>query len=132
MATNLSGLDKLTKGTAHFIFDVTKDGGTAGTYSIGDKEIPAGALVVSGKMFVETAFVGGTSVSLGVVAAADLASAILTATLVINYAVALTPVDATGTTWIKTTTAGRNLIPVVVGTFTAGRMHVWLDYVIIG
>ena len=131
MATNLEGLNHLTKRTAHFIFDVTKDGGTAGTYAIGAGQIPKNAMVVSGQMFVETAFVGGTSVSLGVIAAADLSSAIVTATLVINYAVALTPVIGTGTTWLKSTTASRGLIPVVVGTFTAGRLHVWLDYVVI-
>lgn len=107
---------------------MTKDGGAPGTYNLGAGRIPRKCLVVGGGLFVEAAFVGGTSVSLGVVAAADLAAAIVTANLVINYAAALIPVPQTGTSWIQTTTADRGLIAVVVGTFTAGRMHVWLEY----
>ena len=129
MATNLEGLDKgLIKKTAHFIYDVPKDGGAATTYTLGDKEVPPYAVVTSTKIYVETAFVGGTSVSFGLLTAADISAAIATATLVLNYAVVGTEVDATGTTWLLTGATGRQLICVVVGTFTAGRVHVWADY----
>lgn len=131
MSQNYEGLVNKAKRCAKFTFDVTKDGGAPGTYSIGVGSIPKNAIVVGGGLFVETAFVGGTSVSLGVVAAADLAAAIVTANLVINYAAALIPVPQTGTSWIRTGTSDRGLIPVVVGTFTAGRMHVWIEYYVI-
>jgi hypothetical protein len=132
MSLVLEGLEAGNiKKTAHFVYDVPIDGGTAGTKNLGGTKIPKNALIVSSKIFIETAFVGGTSVSFGVVAAADIATAIATATLVIDYAVAGTPVDATGTTWIKTGTSDRGMINVVVGTFSAGRAHLWVDYVII-
>jgi hypothetical protein len=131
MATNLSGLDKHNKKTAHFIYDVPKDGGAAGAHTITGDKIPANALIVATQLFVETAFVGGTSVSFGIVAAADVSSAIATATLVIDYAVAGTQVPQTGTSWLKSGATERDLICTVIGTYTAGRVHVWADYVVI-
>jgi len=100
--------------------------------------IPAGANIKSVRVVVDTAFAGGTSVSIAgynastdaVDSATGFANAVLTATLASGYDATYTaPGAGAGGGYIATKLAAAvKIVPVATGTFSAGVATVTVEY----
>lgn len=95
--------------------------------------IPAGAVVLSAKTVVKTAFAGGTSIAVGTVTTDNVTAdvdALVTATqgavanLTLNAVI-----DGTGALVGETTAEAVNLTYATTGSFTAGEATVFVEYV---
>lgn len=119
--------------TAQAVYDFAVDGGAIGTISLRSAEdsngnaIPAGSVVVSGYVDIETACLSGSgTMALQVEGAADLLAASLQAALTTGRK-SIVPV-ATGATAVKTTVARSLTLVIATGAFTAGKLRVVVFY----
>lgn len=127
------------KGTLKGIFDFAARGGAIGTYNLLDEDgnvvaLPAGAIITQVYFDIVTAFTstGGTgTIALTANTSGDLLAAVDADTLPLSagHPGAGIPVG-TAATMVKTT-ADRNLsLAVATAALTAGKIHVFVDYVL--
>lgn len=109
-------------------YDFAKDGGAVGDITLRGGRLPAGAVVVSGIVDVQTSVTSGgaATVALKLVAAEDVLAATAKASLAAGQ-VTVVPVN-TGATAVKTTAPTQLVATVAVAALTAGKMVVCLDY----
>lgn len=118
------------KRVAYFEYDFARDGGAVGDINLRGDAIPDDAIVVNGKVHVNTAVTSGGSatVALKMLTAADIMGATAVASLSANAILDVVPVG-TAATAIRNTTAGVQLkATVAVAALTAGKFTVALEY----
>lgn len=133
--TQLGTLLRNRKGTLKGIYDFSTRGGAVGTYNLYDEDgnvvaLPSGAIITQVYVDIVTAFTstGGTgTIALTANSSGDLLAAVDADTLSgVNAGI---PVG-TAATMVKTT-ADRNLsLAVATAALTAGKAHVFVDYVL--
>lgn len=118
------------KRVAYFEYDFARDGGAVGDIAMRGDAIPADAIIVDGKVHVNTAVTSGGSatVALKLLTAADIMAATAKASLAQNAILDVVPVR-TAATAIRNTTEGVKLTATVaVAALTAGKITVALEY----
>jgi hypothetical protein len=136
MSQNYAMLEKENLRCAKFVYDFAKDGAvvTGTPLILGPGSIEDKALILGGAIYVETAILvadGGANISLGIETATDVKNALAKGSWTITTAVAITPVPQTANTWILTTAARGLTLSTSAYTITAGKVWVWLYYVVI-
>lgn len=110
--------------------DFDKDGGAVGDIILRGDALPAGAVVTSGVVDVQTSVTSGGSatVALAIEGAAD----VLVSTAIASLGVGLVDVvpDGAATNMLKTTTTRNLVASVAVADLTAGKLVVALEYFI--
>ena len=111
-------------------YDFAKDGGAVGDITLRGGGLPAGAVITSGVIDIQTALTSGGAgqVALMVESAEDIAAdAVLT-----SWAAGLkdTVPDGAAANMVKTTAAANVVMSVTVAALTAGKMVVCLEYFI--
>ncbi len=123
-------------GCLQAIYDFSVDGGAVGTIylkdAFGEKAmLPSGALIKKVIIHVETALTSGglATISVGSEAAADLKAA----TAVASYSLAANldgVPDGAAANIVRLTADKQIQIAVAVAALTAGKLHVFVDYVV--
>lgn len=121
--------------TAKAVYDTTK-GFTAGAHTLG-VTIPAKAFVVGAWYWVETSFTSAGStatLAISIEGANDVVSAIAINDGSAPWTNSAKPVECipvieTTSTWLATTVARAITVTTAVQTITAGKLHVFVDYI---
>jgi hypothetical protein len=119
--------------TAKGEYDFAVDGGAIGAITLrGDNTIPAGSVVMSGYLEIDTGFTTGTAATMAI--SVEGANDIVAATVVSGAPYSTTgrksiiPVG-TGATSVKTTVTRSIVATIATGTVTAGKGRVVLTYI---
>ena len=125
-----SGQPVLNRVVAEYDFGV--EGGAISTIGLRGDTIPNGALLVNAYMHVDTAFTTGSGATMGI--SSEGASDVQAATVVSGAPYSTTGIKRLTLTstsaGIKTTAERTISVVIAVGTVTAGRMRVILEYLL--
>lgn len=118
------------KQVAYFTYDFSKHGGAVSAISVTGNGLPAGAIITSGLVHVETAVTsaGSATVSVGIATAADMLAATAKASLTLDALVDVIP-DGAATNMVRLTAADNTAIfTVATAALTAGKIHLIVEY----
>lgn len=112
-------------------YDFAKDGGAVGDITLRGGGLPAGAVVTSGVIDMQTTLASGgaATIALKVAAAGDVLAAGTLITALSSGANDVVP-DGTAANMIKTTAAASVTASIGVAALTAGKLVVCLEYYI--
>jgi len=123
------GLEPVKK-VAYFEYDFSRDGGAVGAIALRGDSLPAGAIVTTGKVHINTAVTsdGSATLALKIVGAADVLTATAVGSFSSNALLDTVPVN-TAATSIKVATTGTGMtLTVAVAALTAGKFTVAMEY----
>lgn len=111
-------------------YDFAKDGGAIGNIVLRGDRLPAGAVVIGGKIHVNTAVTSATTptLALAMEAATDILPATAKTALTLNAILDVVP-NGAAQNCVLTTTTGKGLTLTIAGAvLTAGRITIKLMY----
>lgn len=124
------GLENAKK-VKYWEYDFSKEGGAVGDITLRGGYLPAGAIVTSGVVHVQTAVTSGgaATVALKLASAGDVLAATAKGSLTANALIDTVP-DGTAANMIRLTANAQLTATVAVAALTAGKIVVALEYVV--
>lgn len=110
-------------------YDFATDGGAIGAITVPCHGIPAGAIITSGMVYVDTAPVGvGASVAIHVLTAEDLLAATAITSLTLAAMLDIVPVGTAATAILATANITQVTFTISAAALTAGKITVQLEF----
>ena len=126
----LQGLENAKK-VKYFEYDFSKEAGAVGDITLRGGYLPEGAIVLDGKVHVQTALTSGgaATVALKLQSAADVLAATAIASLSLNAILDTVP-DGTAANAVRLTAKRQLVATVATETLTAGKFVVAVEYIV--
>ncbi len=117
---------------ACYQYDFDVDGGEIGAHVVKGDVIPKDSIIVGGRIFVNTAVTsaGSATMSMEVLTAADIKALTPKATYALNAILPTVPVGVAANDILVTADIDSATFTVAVAALTAGKVELWLKYLV--